>query len=127
MTIIYYSQCRSSSLVNFVKKNLYITSCTYTLSKLLISILVFQVFINYILQQDEFRNKKKNRLIPTNLYSRAYSSSYSCSDLLDNASLNAVANDSHVYNNAQWPEFQNVVQKHTMADVSIRDIITEKC
>ena len=70
-------------------------------------------------QQDEFRNKKKDRLIPSNLYSRAYSSSYSCSDLLDNAPLNAVANDSHVYNNAQWPEFQNVVQKHTMADVSM--------
>ena len=65
-----------------------------------------------------FRNKKKDRLIPTNLYSRAYSSSYSCSDLLDNAPLNAVANDSHVYNSVQWPEFQNVVQKYTMADVS---------
>ena len=70
-----------------------------------------------LLQQDEFRNKKKYRLIPTNLYSRAYSSSYSCSDLLDNAPLNAVANDSHVYNSAQWLEFHNVVQKYTMADV----------
>ena len=88
----------------------------YTLPKLLISFLDFQVLS--LFQQDEFRNKKKDRLIPTNLYSRAYSSSYSCSDLLDNAPLNAVANDSHVYNSAQWQEFQNVVQKYTMADVS---------